>query len=89
MAHYVYILKSLKDGTYYKRYSPDYKARFEVHNRGDVFYTKRKAPWELFYVEVHADKKSALIREKKLKKCKKDYFEWLQKQPGNILNSTD
>ena len=82
---YVYILKSLKDGTYYKGFTEDYKKRLEEHNSGLSRFTSGKLPWQLIYVEAHSTKKDALIREKKLKKCKSDYFEWLALQNSNML----
>ena len=85
MAFYVYILKSKKDNSYYKGFTEDYIKRFNDHNNALSTYTSSKCPWELLYVEVHPTKKEALIRERKLKKCKSDYFEWLSKQPTNIL----
>ncbi len=85
MSLYVYILKSEKDGTYYKGLSDNYLKRFEEHNAGLSRYTSYKIPWSLIYVEEHPDKRSALIREKKLKRCKADYFEWLVKQSSNLL----
>jgi len=85
MGYYVYIIKSLRDGTYYKGVSENYERRILAHNAGESTYTSNKTPWELIYVEVHRDKKSALIREKKLKRCKADYFEWLRSQPSNVL----
>jgi predicted GIY-YIG superfamily endonuclease len=39
----------------------------------------------MIYVEAHPDKKQAIIREKKLKRCKAEYFEWLATQPSNLL----
>ena len=42
-------------------------------------------PWKLVYVELHETKRYALIREKKLKKSKTEYIEWLITQPTNIL----
>lgn len=83
--YYVYILKSLKDGTYYKGFTMDYLDRFNEHNSGRTRYTFNKRPWELFYVEICSTKKEALIREKKLKRCKEDYFMWLKNQSSNIL----
>ena len=85
MSYYVYIIRSLKDGTYYKGSTEDYRKRFAEHNAGLSTFTAHKRPWVLLYVEVHPDKQSALIRERKLKKCKKEYFEWLALQPSNIL----
>jgi putative endonuclease len=87
MPYYVYILKSEKDGTYYKGSSEDYMRRFMEHNEGLSKYTSFKTPWKLIYVEACTDKRSALIRERKLKRCKEEYFEWLTKQVSNILNT--
>ena len=82
---YVYILKSRIDGTYYKGFTEDYAKRLDEHNNGLSKYTSNKMPWDLIYVEIHQTKAEALIREKKLKRCKKDYFEWLTTQKSNIL----
>jgi len=73
------------DGTFYKGVSENFLQRFEAHNAGLSAYTSHKRPWKLVYVECHQSKKSALIRERKLKKCKPAYFEWLINQPTNIL----
>jgi putative endonuclease len=62
--YYVYILKSLKDGTFYKGFTTDYLERFKEHNSGRTRYSSNKRPWELFYVEILSTKKEALIREK-------------------------
>jgi len=74
------------DGTYYKGSSANFIQRLKDHNAGLSKFTSHKMPWILIYVEEHPDKRSALIREKKLKRCKVDYFEWLITQPTNILN---
>ena len=83
--HYVYIIKSKFDGVFYKGYTTNYHKRIEEHNNGLSRYTAKKIPWELIYVEEHPDKTSALIREKKLKRCKSEYFEWLKENGNNIL----
>ncbi len=85
MIYYVYILKSQVDGTYYKGITMDYAKRLMEHNSGQSGYTSHKIPWEMIYAEIHPDKKSALIRERKLKKCKSEYYEWLCLQPTNLL----
>ncbi|GAA4450471.1 GIY-YIG nuclease family protein [Rurimicrobium arvi] len=85
MAHYVYIIESLLDGTLYKGYTTDYARRLEEHNSGLSKYTSTKLPWVLRYVEVHDDKTTALKRELMFKKQKRIYFEWLFEQPSNIL----
>ena len=86
MIYYVYILKSQIDGTYYKGVTTDYEKRLKEHNTGLSTYTSRKIPWDLIYVETHQTKTSALVRERKLKKCKSEYFEWLCLQSSNLLN---
>lgn len=88
MQHFVYILQSEKDGTYYKGYSTDYKRRLEDHNLGLSQYTSTKIPWKLVYVEVCADKTSALKREKQLKSANSDYLLWVVNQPTNILKAS-
>lgn len=85
MPYYVYIIRSQLDGTYYKGSSEDYIRRLEEHNAGLSQYTSAKIPWVLIYVEEHPDKRSALIRERKLKRCKAEYFEWLANQSSNVL----
>jgi putative endonuclease len=86
MPYFVYILKSEIDGTYYKGSCIDFLKRLEEHNSGNSRYTSTKRPWKLIYVEEFIDKTKALKRERKLKKCKADYFEWLAQQSSNILN---
>jgi len=68
MAFYVYILKSLKDQSYYKGFTENPTLRLERHNNGESKYTKSRIPWDLVYLECYEHKKDALIREKRLKK---------------------
>ena len=84
--YYVYILISLKDGTFYKGYTNDYEKRLDEHNAGLSIFTSTKLPWQLFYVEYHLTKKDAIIREKKLKRCNPNYYHWLAQQSTNLLN---
>ena len=64
MPYYVYIIKSLKDQTYYKGFTENYIQRLAEHNAGLSQYTSHKILWQLFYVEEHQDKQSALVRQK-------------------------
>jgi len=84
--HFVYILKSLSEDIYYKGYTTDYLKRLAQHNSNDSRYTSNHGPWELVYAEKCKDKRSALIRERQLKRGNRKYIEWLIKQPSNILN---
>ena len=87
--YYVYILESLVDGDYYKGSTEDYNKRLIQHNSGESQFTKSKMPWKLIFVLSFETKKAALVEEKRLKKCNKEYLKWLVKQPQNILNKTN
>jgi putative endonuclease len=89
MPYYVYIIRSLKDGTFYKGFTEDYLQRLSDHNAGFSNYTSHKIPWQLVYAEEHPSKRLALIREKKLKHSKREYLEWLITQPSNILKQNN
>ena len=68
MKHYVYIIQSELDNSYYKGYSLNPIKRLEEHNLGGSTYTSNKIPWKLIYVEEFENKTEALIRERSLKK---------------------
>ncbi|MGB9706496.1 MAG: GIY-YIG nuclease family protein [Microgenomates group bacterium] len=65
--YYVYILQSLKDGSFYIGYSLDLKRRLKKHNAKQVRSTKDKAPYKLIYYEAYLNRKDATGREKFLK----------------------
>jgi len=67
MPFFVYILKSQRDGSFYKGYTEDLKTRLHIHNSGKVRSTKAKRPLELSYYEEHETLEQALDREKYLK----------------------
>jgi len=78
MPYFVYILKSLKDESYYVGSTQDLKSRLERHNRGRSKYTKAKRPWELVYWEKHQDRAAAMEQEREIKARKsKNYIESL------------
>ncbi len=83
--YYVYIIKSLSRDIYYKGITENFTRRLEQHNNGQSRFTSNGTPWELVYVEIQQSKHDALIRERKLKKSKTSYIEWLIEQPSNIL----
>ena len=85
--HYVYILESLVDGDYYKGSCTDYVSRLAEHNKGESQFTRSKRPWKLKYVRPFATKREALIEEKRIKRCNKEYLRWLINQPSNILTA--
>jgi len=65
--YYVYFLKSLLHNEFYVGSTNDLKQRMKDHNLGKVFSTKRYMPWKLLYYEAYLFKKSARMREKRLK----------------------
>lgn len=83
--YYVYIIESIQSGIFYKGSTNDYERRLHEHNAGINEYTKNRGPWKLVFVQVFEDKYDALIQEKKLKRCNKEYLRWLIQQPINIL----
>jgi len=84
MSYYVYVLYSEKHRIYYKGFTEDISKRLHEHNHDLGRFTAGKGPWQLIVVEEYPTKREALIREKAIKKCKAEYFEWLRKQPTNI-----
>ncbi len=66
----VYILYSGKLDRYYIGYTSDVQDRLLKHNRMSKGYTSRGIPWDLVYTELFKDKKSAILRERQLKKWK-------------------
>ena len=71
MAYYVYIIQSIKDGSYYTGSTQDLTERLERHNQGRSQYTKAKRPWKLVYSEEHSDRSSAVKRENQIKRHKR------------------
>jgi len=65
--YFVYILKSLKDSSYYTGFTTDVEARLKKHNSGLVEYTSTRRPFELVWYCCFEDKLKALHFEKYLK----------------------
>jgi putative endonuclease len=78
---YAYILKSLKDGTYYKGSTDNLQKRIKQHNSGKVKYTKGHLPYKLHYFEEFETRSEALKREKFFKSI--DGYKWLK--DNNII----
>jgi putative endonuclease len=70
MAHWVYILRSLKDGRYYVGETTDVAARLAFHNSGRQRSTRNRIPFELILVEEYETRQEALGREKQIKSWK-------------------
>ncbi len=65
--HYVYVIKSLRDGKLYVGHTNNLAKRFKEHNQGLVTATKNRRPFQLLYYEASNLKKDAIKREKSLK----------------------
>ncbi len=65
--HYVYVLRSQKDGKLYVGYTKNVQKRLEEHNSGQVRSTKERQPMELIYWEACINQQDATRREKYLK----------------------
>jgi len=68
--YFVYILQSLKDGSYYIGVTRNLEKRLKFHNRGLQRSTKGRIPYKLIYFEEYSDKREALKRERQLKRFK-------------------
>lgn len=64
--HYVYVLMGAKDRLYIGR-SNNLKRRFEEHQNGKVWTTKRMLPVKLIFYESFIEKSDAVRREGYLK----------------------
>jgi putative endonuclease len=62
--HYVYILRSFKDGKLYVGYTTDLKKRIFYHNEGLTTSTKSRRPLKLIYAEAYVNERDARIKEK-------------------------
>lgn len=74
---YTYILKSLKDGSYYYGSSSNVEERLKQYNTGKSKYTKGHRPFKIHYFELYQSKKEAIARERFFKskegyKCLKE-----------------
>ena len=62
--YYVYVLKSVANGRFYKGHTNDIKKRLVEHNSGKTKSTKGYIPWQLMYYETFLTKEEAILREK-------------------------
>lgn len=66
--HYVYILKSRKDGKIYIGRTSDLRKRLKEHNGNKNFSTNGRTPFVLIYYEAYNSIYDAINREKSLKR---------------------
>lgn len=65
--HYVYVLESAVDLSWYVGCTKDLKKRFRMHNSGQVRSTKDLLPFSLIHYEMFLHQSDAYEREKFLK----------------------
>ncbi|MFC1515019.1 GIY-YIG nuclease family protein [Candidatus Omnitrophota bacterium] len=65
--HYLYILKSAKDGDLYVGYTNNVTRRLKEHNNRLVDSTRSRAPFKLVYYEAYFSESDARKRESNLK----------------------
>jgi putative endonuclease len=73
--HYVYVIKSIHQDTFYIGITKDLRERILRHNNQDSQSTGRYAPWKLVYYEAYTSFKLAKNREMKLKHHGKGFSE--------------
>ena len=88
VTYFVYILCSLKDGTYNVGSIQDLDERIRPHNQGRSTYTQARKPWELISNEAHPNRSIATKRESQIKRRKiKDYINFLiRKRTSEKMN---
>jgi putative endonuclease len=70
MEGYVYILKSIKNNSYYLGSTSDISRRLMEHNQGKTTYTKNLMPWKLVFYKKYDTLVQARQVEYKLKRSK-------------------
>lgn len=65
--YYVYVLKSMKNGTIYYGYTCNLRRRLRQHNAGKSMFTSKHLPLKLVYYEAFITKLDAILREKSIK----------------------
>jgi putative endonuclease len=65
--HYVYVVRSGKDGGFYIGYSANLRKRIDQHVTGEAFAKSYRGPWKLIYYEAYLEQADALGPERYLK----------------------
>jgi putative endonuclease len=64
---FVYILQSIKDGSYYIGQTSNLEERMDRHNRGGSKFTKARKPYILVYHAIFETRSEAVRREAEIK----------------------
>ncbi len=68
--YFVYIIKSEITNKYYIGCTSNLEKRFEQHNKGENYSTKKYVPWKLICYSIFLEQKEAFNYEKKVKSYK-------------------
>lgn len=68
--YFVYILQSLKDGSFYFGMTSNLENRYFRHNHNQERYTRKKGPWKMIWCTPKPTRSDALSLENKLKNMK-------------------
>ena len=68
--HFVYILQSERDSSFYIGQTRNVEERLIRHNEGRERYTKLRCPWKLVHAESFGSRLEAIRREREIKKRK-------------------
>ena len=74
---YAYILKSLKDNSFYYGSTQNLEDRLKIHNSGKGKYTRGNKPYKLHYHEEFETRKEAVARERFFKSI--EGYRWLKR----------
>jgi putative endonuclease len=74
---FFYVLKSEKDGSFYKGQTDNYEDRLRRHNAGMSKATRASRPWKLALLEEYETRSEAVKRERFLK-SPAGWREWIQ-----------
>ena len=74
--YYTYILKSLKDDTYYYGSTENLELRLKRHNTRKERYTRGHSPYRIHYFEKYETRSEAFRREMFFKSI--EGFHWLR-----------
>ncbi|MEQ8424349.1 MAG: GIY-YIG nuclease family protein [Cyclobacteriaceae bacterium] len=81
MGYWVYVLRSLKDDSFYIGQTNNLGTRLARHNSGTEKYTRTKAPWEIMWSVELESRSEAMRLERKLKnmKSRKRILDFIEK----------
>ncbi|MBI5778951.1 MAG: GIY-YIG nuclease family protein [Planctomycetes bacterium] len=89
MVYYVYILRSLKDGSFYVGQAQDLEERLQRHNSGRSRFTRGKKPWVIAYSEEFLTREEAIKREAEIKtKKNREYIKYLLRRVSRQSGGT-